>query len=154
MKWFWWSDSEDNPPPYKGDKIFLVFPGHIPHWELDTLYNPEGYEFWQFSERAKKYYWTKWGGVNDDGEEVRLPQYNWTTEELRNEVKNVIEFWMETGIDGIVIDPYLDRIYLEEKITVVHVQRADVFTIRIEGELFLNQLHVVNIAGFNAKHLI
>jgi hypothetical protein len=104
VDWFWWSDSEDNPPPFNGDKIFLVYPGHIPHWELDTLYNPEGYEFWKYSERAQKYYWTKWGGVNEDGEDVRLPQYNWSREELRNEVKNVIEFWLETGIDGIVID--------------------------------------------------
>jgi glycosidase len=62
-----------------------------------------------YSERAGKHYWTKWANEDwasdDPGRKVfRLPQFNWSSESFQQEVENVIRFWMETGIDGWVLD--------------------------------------------------
>jgi hypothetical protein len=104
VKWFWWSDIKEAPPPVLGNKTFLVFPQHLPGWQEGTYYNPEGEEFWNYSERAGKYYWTKWAGSDENGSIVRLPHYNWSTPELHQEVKKVITYWMDTGIDGMIVD--------------------------------------------------
>lgn len=61
-------------------------------------------EFWQYSERAGKYYWTKWPGVDLAGNKVRLPQYNWGGPEFREESEKIVRFWMGTGIDGMILD--------------------------------------------------
>lgn len=59
---------------------------------------------WVYSERAGKYYWVKWHGFQND---VALPQYNFASAEWQAECKKIIRFWMETGIDGVIIDaPY------------------------------------------------
>ena len=49
-------------------------------------------------------YWTKWGGVDLAGKAVRLPQYNWGSREFHEEVEKMVRFWMDTGIDGMMID--------------------------------------------------
>ncbi|MBN1248012.1 MAG: hypothetical protein JXC32_10170, partial [Anaerolineae bacterium] len=108
-RWFLWSDTPDAPPPVEGDKVFLVRPTHLPGSVPGTLYDASRHEFWEYSERAECYYWTKWAGVTgsaEDGtrQEVRLPQYNWASPEFRQEVARVIRFWMETGVDGWVLD--------------------------------------------------
>jgi hypothetical protein len=98
---FIWSDTPDAPPPGsygKLDRYFFVRPDHGPR------YDPVKSEFWQFSERAGKYYWTKWGGTDLAGKPVRLPQYNWASPEFQQEAERVIRFWMDTGIDGMIID--------------------------------------------------
>jgi hypothetical protein len=61
-------------------------------------------EFWQYSERAGKYYWTKWPGVDLAGNKVRLPQYNWGSPEFHEESEKIIRFWMDTGIHGMIVD--------------------------------------------------
>lgn len=96
-----WSDTPDAPPPGSGgklDRYFFVRPDHGPR------YNPRKGEFWQYSERAGKYYWTKWDGVDLAGKRVRLPQYNWGSPEFQQEAAKIIRFWMDTGIDGMLMD--------------------------------------------------
>ena len=97
---FLWSDSQDAPPPVAAtrDPYFMVRPAHLPG------YDSRKHEFWEWSERAGKYYWTKWGGVNLAGKAVRLPQYNWSSPGFQEEVEKMIRFWMDTGIDGMMID--------------------------------------------------
>jgi glycosidase len=97
---FLWSDSPDAPPPVAAtrDAYFMARPAHLPG------YDSKRHEFWQYSERARRYYWTKWAGTDRAGNKVRLPQYNWASRELQEEAERIIRFWMDTGIDGMVID--------------------------------------------------
>jgi len=101
-----WSDSPDAPPPgpTAKDRYFMVRPIHLTGNGPGGLYDSKKHEFWQYSERAGKYYWTKWGGVDLVGKAVRLPQYNWGSREFQEEVEKMIRFWMDTGIDGMMID--------------------------------------------------
>lgn len=85
-KWFCWGDSKDAPPPVGDGRYYMV------------------QEYWEYSERAQLYYWTKWAGTDEDGNKVRLPQYNWQNVEFHEEAERVVRFWMDTGIDGMIID--------------------------------------------------
>lgn len=99
-RWYFWSEAKDAPPPMAaaGDRYFLVQPDFLPG------YNPRKDELWQWSERAESYYWTKWPGVDGQGERCRLPQYNWAAPEWQEEAQRIIATWMDTGIDGMVLD--------------------------------------------------
>jgi len=88
-KWFSWADSSTSKPPMIPDKYFL---GGSARWEK-----------WVYSPVAGKYYWSKWDGVDKDGKPCSLPQYNWSTE-WQEEVKNIVRTWMNTGIDGMLLD--------------------------------------------------
>jgi hypothetical protein len=120
-KWvdrFLWSDDPNTPPPGTSDKVFFAQPKHLPGGEPGTLYESEKYEFWQYSERAQRYYWTKWGGVDLRGNKVRLPQYNWASESFLEEVEQIIRFWMDTGLDGMLVDAvnwYIDCTWEKNK---------------------------------------
>lgn len=88
-KWFWWSKTNNGPPPQQPDEYYL---GGSKRWEK-----------WVWSERAQHYYWSKWPGVDSTGKSCDLPQYYWS-KEWQDEVKNIVHFWMRTGIDGFVVD--------------------------------------------------
>jgi hypothetical protein len=98
-RFFAWSDSAEAPPPgARGDRYFMTRPTHLPGYESSK------HELWQWSERARRFYWTKWEGVDLAGKKARLPQFNWGSAELVDEMEKVMRFWMDTGIDGIMID--------------------------------------------------
>ncbi len=105
-RFYLWSDSPEAPPPgpARDDRYFMVRPTHLPGNGPGGLYDSRKHEFWQFSERARKCYWTKWDGVDRAGKPVRLPQYNWGSSEFQDEVRKIVRFWMDTGIDGMMID--------------------------------------------------
>jgi hypothetical protein len=105
-RFFLWSESTDSPPPgsFRGDTFFMVRPTHLPGSTPGTLYDSAKHEFWQYSERAKRFYWSKWSGTDLAGNKVRLPQYNWASQDLQEEAERIIRFWMDTGIDGMIID--------------------------------------------------
>ena len=86
-QWFVWSDSGTAPPP----------PQNI-------YFNPPGRGFWEYSARAKKYYWTRWGGADGHDVDVRFPQYDWSNPGFLQEAEKIVRFWMNTGIDGIMMD--------------------------------------------------
>jgi glycosidase len=94
---FFWSDRPDAPPPAQGDSYFFVRP-------IKPGYDAMKKEFWQWSEPAKHYYWTKWAGKDENGAANHLPQYNWISDAWQAEARNVVKFWMSTGLDGMVID--------------------------------------------------
>ncbi len=96
-RFFYWSDKADAPPPAPNSSYFLVRP-------RQPGYNFETKELWQWSDRAQKYYWTRWPGKDSDGKPTHLPQYNWTRTEWPKQAKSVIQFWMSTGLDGMVLD--------------------------------------------------
>jgi Maltogenic Amylase, C-terminal domain/Alpha amylase, catalytic domain len=101
---FVWSDSKDAPPPSElADRVFFVRPTHLPGDGPGGLYESSKHEYWEWSERARRFYWTKWGGEDRQGRKVRLPQYDWRSPAFQEEAK-IIRFWMDTGVDGMVID--------------------------------------------------
>lgn len=56
---------------------------------------------WRWSERAGKYFWVKWEGERGG---YHLPQFNFGDPGWQAEVRRIVEFWLQTGIDGMVID--------------------------------------------------
>jgi hypothetical protein len=120
-QWFRWSDRADAPAP-AGDSIFMVpadvLPvlwrrgnGDVPIQPIDTT-RKHGGDFrrtmapgqWQYSSRAGKYYWSKWWGTDDAGNDVQLPHYNWSVRGWQEEAEKIIRFWMSTGLDGMIMD--------------------------------------------------
>ena len=98
---FLWADSADAPPPPgagRPDPYFMIRPTHLGGYE-----SPKE-EFWQPSARAGRHYWTRWPGEDLAGNRVRLPQYNWFSDEFQEESERIVRFWMDTGIDGMMID--------------------------------------------------
>jgi len=96
--WFLWSDSADAPAPATGDTYFLVRPTWL------SGYQPVKTEHWVYSARARHYYWTRWPGKDEQGHIIDLPQYNWQSSEWPEEAANIVRFWMDTGIDGMIVD--------------------------------------------------
>jgi hypothetical protein len=94
---FYWSDSADSPPPATNSSYFLVRP-------KQSGYDYSKKELWQWSDRAQKFYWTRWPGKDADGNPTHLPQYNWGANGWPERAKTIIRFWMNTGIDGMVLD--------------------------------------------------
>ena len=84
-RWFVWSDTKSA----ELDRSQLPF----------FLNDVEG--SWRFSERAGKYFWVRWFGKSGDGD---LPQFNYGEESWQEECRKVVRFWMERGIDGIMVD--------------------------------------------------
>ena len=98
-KWFSWADRADAPPPGPEDAQFYV----------DKPPSGDGGERpatwgWQYSERAGRYYWARWQAKDQDGDLVGLPQTDWGSEEWPLEAARILQFWMDTGIDGMLID--------------------------------------------------
>jgi len=96
-QFFYWSEKSDAPPPAGGNSYFFVRPA-LPG------YDPSKAEFWQWSDRAQRYYWTRWPGKDANGDTTHLPQYNWSSAAWPAEAARVVRFWMDTGLDGMVID--------------------------------------------------
>jgi hypothetical protein len=94
---YFWSQTKDAPQPAVGNSYFLIRPNQ-------PGYDPLQNEFWQWSDRAQEYYWTRWPGKDANGQIVRLPQYNWAGEVWPNEAEKVVKFWMSTGLDGMILD--------------------------------------------------
>mgnify|MGYP001232239204 CR=1 FL=1 len=56
---------------------------------------------WHWSDRAESYYWVKWEGEQGG---YHLPQFNFASATWQNKVKEILQYWLNWGIDGIVID--------------------------------------------------
>jgi hypothetical protein len=96
-KFFFWSKNADVPPPGTSNSYVFVRP-NLPNYDAKKT------EFWQWSERAQAYFWTRWPGKDANGATTHLPQYNWGAAEWPEEASKVIDFWMNTGLDGMVVD--------------------------------------------------
>lgn len=57
---------------------------------------------WFWSDRAQAYYYSFWG--NSDGAEGRIPNYNFNNKEWQEECRNYLEFWLNKGVDGFLLD--------------------------------------------------
>lgn len=88
-RWFLWSDTNSAE----------LDRGQVPFFLNDI----EG--SWQFSERAGKYYWVRWRGKKDDED---MPQFDYAEPSWREECRRVVRFWMDRGIDGMIVDAVPD----------------------------------------------
>jgi len=59
---------------------------------------------WHYSEAAGAYYWSRWQAEGTNKSVIPLPQMNWGDPGWREEAERVVRFWMDTGIDGMLID--------------------------------------------------
>lgn len=84
-RWFVWSDSGADTM----DRSLA------PYFMNDSHGN------WRWSDRAQKYFWVKWEGEHGG---YHLPQFNFGDPGWQAEVRRILEFWLLTGIDGVVID--------------------------------------------------
>jgi len=84
-RWFVWSDDKHTELDRSGVPFFMN--------------DVDGY--WYFSERASKYYWVKWPGEKGD---VNMPNFNYGEPTWQEECRKVIRFWMDTGLDGMIVD--------------------------------------------------
>jgi len=98
-KWFSWAGRTDVPPPGAEDAQFYV--DNIPPGDSQEKEETWG---WQYSKRARGYYWARWRAKDEEGNWVGLPQTNWASEEWPKEAERIVRFWMDTGIDGMLID--------------------------------------------------
>jgi len=99
VRWFPWSDSPDAPPPTRpDDRLFAA--GVVPPGTPDA---PKTWG-WQQSTAAGCYYWARWQAKDAQGNWVGLPQLDWGSEEWPREAERIVRCWMDTGIDGMIID--------------------------------------------------
>jgi hypothetical protein len=99
VPWFSWADGPEAPPPSPPeDRLFSE--GVIPGADFDA---PKTWG-WQYSDPAGCYYWARWQAKDEDGNWVGLPQLEWGSPEWPEEAERIVRFWMDTGMDGIIID--------------------------------------------------
>ena len=84
-RWFVWSDDRQTELDRSG----------VPFFMNDVVGD------WHYSERGGKYYWVKWQGEKGD---VNMPNFNYGDPGWQEECTKVIRFWMDTGIDGMIVD--------------------------------------------------
>lgn len=84
-RWFVWSD----------DNFAELDRSHVPFFMSDIMGH------WQFNETAGKYYWVKWRGEHGDSD---MPQFDFAEPSWQEECRKIVRFWMETGMDGMMID--------------------------------------------------
>ena len=94
VKWFLWSDRENAPIPVTPEDVYVT---DAEREATDTW-------GWQYSDLAESYFWARWEAHDPDGNAIPLPQNNWASKEWREEAELIVRFWMDTGVDGMLID--------------------------------------------------
>lgn len=103
VNWFLWSDKVDTPAPPTQEDIYNT---------AEEKEQAKEYWGWHWSELAGSYYWSRWRARTDDRKSIPLPQMNWGSKEWPDEAERIIRFWMETGLDGLIIDAPLCYPYM------------------------------------------
>ncbi len=97
-KWFLWADKPDAPAPPTQEDIYVT--------PADRT-RAKAYWGWHYSETAASYYWARWKAEGPDKSSIPLPEVNWGDPGWRQEAERIVRFWMDTGIDGTLIDAAL-----------------------------------------------
>jgi hypothetical protein len=93
--WFLWSNQADTAhPPTQEDS-------YISQEEREKSKDTWG---WFYADAAGCYYWARWFAHGPDNKKIPLPQINWASAGWRTEAGRIVRFWMDTGIDGMLID--------------------------------------------------
>lgn len=85
---FLWSHTGKDPLPITANEYFKQ--------EGSWIYSPE----------ADSYYWSHWIDASTyvDGKILAEPQYNWASDSWQNYAMDILNFWLDTGVDGIILD--------------------------------------------------
>lgn len=75
--WYIWSDGKDNKEPNNWESIFKG-------------------SAWEYDENTKQYFLHLFS--------KKQPDLNWKNEAMRNEIYNMMNWWLEKGIDGFRVD--------------------------------------------------
>ncbi|HVN19521.1 MAG TPA: alpha-amylase family glycosyl hydrolase [Dongiaceae bacterium] len=94
-KWFLWSDRPDAPVPLTQEDIYVT---------PEERAKNKAFWGWHYSEAAGAYYWARWQAEGSNNSVIPLPQMNWGDPGWREEAERIVRFWMDTGIDGMLID--------------------------------------------------
>jgi hypothetical protein len=94
-KWFLWADKPDAPLARAQEDIDVT-PTYREH--------SKDYWGWHYSELAGHYYWSRWKADGPGSTVTPLPETNWGDPGWRREAERIVRFWMDTGIDGMLID--------------------------------------------------
>ena len=97
-RWFLWADKPDAPAPPTQEDSYMT--------AADRERN-KAYWGWHYSKPAASYYWSRWKADGPDKLVIPLPEVNWGDPGWRQEAERIVRFWMETGIDGMLIDAAL-----------------------------------------------
>lgn len=94
-KWFLWADKADAPLPPTQEDI-----------DVTPAYRERSKDYWgwHYSEAAGHYYWSRWKADGPGKGVTPLPETNWGYAGWRQEAERIVRFWMDTGIDGMLID--------------------------------------------------
>ena len=103
VNWFLWSDRPDAPAPPAEEDMYVT---------PQQREKYKDYWGWHYCRAANAYFWSRWKANAPDGTVIPLPELNWGDAGWRQEAKGIVTFWMDTGIDGMLIDaascdPYL-----------------------------------------------
>lgn len=98
-EWFLWADKQNAPAPYPEDTYFMV--KSSPKSNADG--HPSATWGWQYSDEAGSYYWARWE-CSAAGKAIGLPQSNWGTDAWPQEAQKILQHWLNTGIDGVMVD--------------------------------------------------
>ena len=93
--WFLWADRPDLPAPLTQEDIYV---------SPDLRERDKAFWGWHYSDLAASYYWSRWEAKGPNNSVVPLPQMNWGDPGWRQEAERIVRFWMDTGIDGMLID--------------------------------------------------
>lgn len=91
--WFMWSTDGNAPSPAPNND------GNGRRWVYDTT--------------AGQYYWASW--CTDDFQTCG-PEFNWAKTSWQNEAKNILKHWLDTGIDGFVLDNFAQNANITDDI--------------------------------------
>ena len=75
--WYIWREGKDNKEPNNWESIFKG-------------------SAWEYDENSKQYYLHLFS--------KKQPDLNWKNEDMRNEIYNMINWWLDKGIDGFRVD--------------------------------------------------
>lgn len=75
--WYIWRDGKDDKEPNNWESIFKG-------------------SAWEYDEKTKQYFLHLFS--------KKQPDLNWKNEEMRNEIYNIMNWWLEKGIDGFRVD--------------------------------------------------
>lgn len=142
---FLWSDKPDAPPPSTQEDVYIT-PAQR---ERD-----KAYWGWHYSDAAASYYWSRWKADGSGGSVVPLPQMNWGDPDWRQEAERIVRFWMDIGIDGMVIDAplcYPNQTWSENLQSITSIVASYGNTL-VDPEGGRNTTAWITEAGYNTMH--
>jgi glycosidase len=145
VKRFLWSDKPDAPPPPTQEDVLVT------QQQRD---HDKAYWGWHYSDAAASYFWSRWKADGPGGSVIPLPQMNWGDPGWRQEAERIVRFWMDTGIDGMVIDAplcYPNQTWAENLQSITSIV-ASYGNTMIDPEGGRNTTAWITEAGYNTMH--